>query len=195
MAVRTLLGTVVEAWGKGTGMSVQFYWRRAPAEVVAASTTAELERMVECWDEPPEVWAAGLAMGVDFHGELMDRVLRECHAGTPEQAETAGLAVFGGEMRRSSWITPDNEVEEYEAVTLLTPTEVFAVAGVLGRTDHAAWLAGNPRRAAELVRSVGHSRSWDTEWEKSLVDDLDALGDFYRAAAGAGESMVKRICG
>ncbi|GGX63344.1 hypothetical protein [Streptomyces fructofermentans] len=171
-------------------MSVSFFWRRTTAESAASSAPQDLLALVPDWDDQPELWDKRLVTAVEFHCSVMHRVLVECSSG-PDSV--AGLPVYGGEPRRDTWTSPDGEVEEYTVVTVLAPDAVAAAAEVLGGARYEAWMAADPSRMAALVRELGFSRQWDDDWAREVAGDLADLADFYRAAARAGDAVVKYL--
>ncbi len=168
-------------------VSVSFFWRRTSAEAVSSLAPQELLELVPYWRQQPEVWDAGLVTGVEFHPSVLDQVLVEC---CPEQA-AAGLAVYGGEPRKDLWTSPDGEVQEYTVVTVLPPDEVVAAADALGGAPYEAWISASPQRMTDMVAEFGFSTPWHDDWARKVVHDLADLSDFYRAAADAGDAMVK----
>ncbi|GGU42521.1 hypothetical protein GCM10010289_74050 [Streptomyces violascens] len=149
-----------------------------------------LLKLVPDWSEQPELWDTGLATGVDFHCSVMDQVLLEC---CPIQDSSAGLAVYGGEPRTDLWTNPDGEVQEVTVVTVLEPEAVASAAEFLSNAPYGAWIFANPQRMTAMVRELGFSTSWDEDWACRVAGDLQDLADFYRAAASAGDAMIKYL--
>ncbi|HSA49698.1 MAG TPA: DUF1877 family protein [Yinghuangia sp.] len=170
-------------------MSVSFFWRRASAEALLSLAPRELLELVPYWRRQPEVWEAGLIIGVEFHCSVLDQVLAEC---SPRRT-TAELAVYGGEPRKDLWTSPEGEVQEYTVVTVLTPEEVAAAADALDGARYEAWIYENPQRMTAMVRELGFATPWHDDWARKVVHDLEDLTDFYRAAADADDAMVKHL--
>ncbi|MFE9707607.1 DUF1877 family protein [Streptomyces sp. NPDC005930] len=171
-------------------MSVSFFWRRASAEVVSSLAPQDLLGLVPDWGEEQELWDTGLVAGVEFHCSVMHRILLEC---SPAQSEAVELPVYGGEPRKDLWTNPDGEVQEYTVVTVLAPEAVAAAAEVLSGAQYEGWIVANPQRMTAMVKELGFSTSWDDDWARSVIGDLQDLADFYRAAARAGDAMVKYL--
>ncbi|CAM5363618.1 hypothetical protein STENM223S_03936 [Streptomyces tendae] len=171
-------------------MSVSFFWRRASAEVVSSLAPQALLELDPYWGEEQELWDTGLATGVEFHCSVMHRVLLEC---SPARSEAVELPVYGGEPRKDLWTSPDGDVQEYTAVTVLAPEAVAAAAEVLNGAQYEGWIVANPQRMTAMVKELGFSTSWDDGWARSVVEDLRDLTDFYQAAARAGDAMIKYL--
>lgn len=166
-------------------MSVDFFWRRIPATVAESASADELAALFPGWfsEAFDPLFKAGLIMGVERHGYLMDVVLT---AAGPADDAARHLPVFGGTLRTG---TVADDADEGVEILTLTPAETADAARFLR-----AFSIQTAVRSLEdtLVREAdGVGLRWDDDLPDDLVRDLRELRDFFDGAAQDGDAVVK----
>lgn len=168
-------------------MSVDFFWRRVAGPTVAQATPDELDELVPHWfdDAFAPLAQAGLVLGVERHGYLLDVVLT---GGGTRSGEACRLPVFGGEPRTT---TVAEDAECGAELLVLGPAEVRDAAAFLRDLPVRETVDGLAPTLAREAAAVGFGTPWDAEWAGAVSEDLLALRTFFLAAAEADDGVVK----
>jgi hypothetical protein len=165
------------------GVSVDSFWKRVPAAVIAGHGPAELSDLVPYWfdDQFKVETANGTVVGAEDTGALIDVLLR---AGARTDSEKAAARVFG--QPPSGWN------RDYMVATLATDV-VRQVSSFLSDAPLERWVVEHRSALADRAQSMGYRRPFDDEWARQLLSDAQEVAALFRAAAAADEAIIMKL--
>jgi hypothetical protein len=164
-------------------MSVDSFWKRVPAGVVAGCGPSELSDLVPYWyDDGFKVEQDnGTVVGAEDTGALIDVLLM---AGARSDPEKSAAMAFGR--------TPSDWDDDYLVGTLGTDV-VQQVSSFLANAPLERWVVEHRTALANGARSLGYRRPFDDAWAQQLLADAQELAALFRAAALADESIIVKM--
>jgi hypothetical protein len=164
-------------------MSVDSFWKRVPAEVVAGSSPGELSDLVPYWfdDQFKVQQGSGRLVGAEDTGALIDVLLR---TGARSASEKAAARAFA--QAPADW-------DDDHLVGTLGADMVRQVSSFLSDAPLERWVVEHRPALAESARSLGYRRPFDDAWAGQVLADAQQLATLFHAAAGAGEAIIVKI--
>ena len=164
-------------------MSVDSFWKRVPAGVVAGRSPEELSDLVPYWfDGKFKVERGNRAIvGAEDTGALIDALLM---AGARSDSEKAAARAFAR--------APSDWDDDYLVGTLATGI-VQQVSSFLSDAPLEHWVAEHHSTLAAAARSMGYRRPFDDAWARKLLADVQELAALFHAAARDGEAIVVKV--
>ena len=161
-------------------MSVDTFWKRVPADVIAGCGPKELADLVPYFSDDRykvERDNGTLVAGVDT-GALIDVLL---WAGASSAAEKAAVRTFAR--------GPADWDEDYMVGTL-GPDVVRQVSAFLSDAPLEQWMAEHRTALVDGAAKLGYHRPFDDAWAGQLLEDAQDLAALFRIAAPADETII-----
>jgi hypothetical protein len=168
--------------GEG-GMSVDTFWKRVPADVIAGCSPKELSDLVPyyCDDEYTVERNNGTLVAAGDNGALIDVLF---WAGASTASQKALVNAYAQ--------APADWDEDYMVGTL-TPDTVAQMSAFLTDAPLAHWVQEHRAALIAEARRLGYRGPFDDAWAGHLLASAQELAALFRAATLANETIIVTI--
>lgn len=166
-------------------MSVDTFWKRVPVEAIRGRSPDEIYALVPSWSDDAFAGEreAGVLLGVEDTGALIDALLVAGAAGGPNEAAARAF-----EAGPADW---DDDC----AVGTFDPERVRQLARFLSAAPLEHWVRQHHAALAAAARSMGYRRPFNDEWAEQLLDDAREVAVLFEAAAAHDEAIIVMCSG